>query len=314
MLSPEPPTASVQVSMTNALRSEIRKQILTSLRVQRAEVGQHVPEKAFASLGTSRGPIRAALAELAREGILEYRSNKGFFVLDTSGPVGMEEASLGEEERVYRAIAADRLAGHLGETVTLNEIIRRYEVTRAAATRTFGRIEREGWAERRAGRGWSFTAMIDTADAYREIYEVRRTIEPAGILADGHVTDIEALKRCREQQLFILDKGLTTLDQGELFAIQSNFHETVMEMSGNRFFVQTLQRLNSLRRLATYRQELVRNRVEMQSQQHLEIIDALLDADRKTAADIMRGHLGGPHRNTLVLDIFDGNADIQPTA
>ena len=291
--------------MTNELRSVLRKQILTSLRVQRADVGQHVPEKAFASFGTSRGPIRAALADLARDGVLEYRSNKGFFVVDLFGK-SVEEDGPGEEERVYRAIAADRLEGGLGETVTANEVMRRYDVTKSVVLRVFGRIEREGWAERRAGRGWTFTAIVDTADAYREIYEVRRTIEPAGILADGFRAEKQTLVSCREQQHFILDRGLTTLDQAELFAIQTDFHVRVMEMSGNRFFVQTLLRLNSLRRLATYRQERDRDRVEMQCRQHVGILDALLDDDRQAAAELMRAHLGGSDREDLALDIFDG--------
>ncbi|WP_062225766.1 GntR family transcriptional regulator [Aureimonas frigidaquae] len=290
--------------MTNELRSELRKHILTSLRVERMDVGQHVPEKTFAAFGTSRGPIRAALAELARDGILEYRSNRGYFIADLDG-VTTQDAP-GEEERVYRAIAADRLAGDIGETVTANEVMRRYEVTRSVVLRVFGRIEREGWAERRAGRGWTFTAMVDTVDAYREIYEVRRAIEPAGILADAYRADKPTLVTCRERQDFILDRGLTTLDQGELFAIQTDFHVKVMEMSGNRFFVQTLLRLNSLRRLATYRQERDRDRVEMQCRQHVAILDALLDDDRRTAAELMRAHLGGSDRESLALDIFDG--------
>lgn len=292
--------------MTNELRTELRRQILTSLRVRRVEIGQHVPEKAFASFGTSRGPIRGALADLASQGILEYRSNKGYFVADLASAGPVDETAVGEEERVYRTIAADRLRGTLGETITANEIMRRYDATKSVVLRTFGRIEREGWAERRAGRGWTFTAIVDTADAYREIYEVRRTIEPAGILSEGHRTDNEALMRSREQQCFILDTGLVTLDQAELFAIQTEFHLKVMEMSGNRFFVQTLQRLNSLRRLATYRQERDRDRVQMQCRQHVEIIDALLDGDRPAAADLMRNHLGGANRDDLALDIFEG--------
>lgn len=300
--------------MTNDLRTELRKQILINLRVGQVETGQHVPEKTFSSLGTSRGPIRAALASLAEEGILEYRSNKGFFVADLHGVEAGRKSDMGDEERVYRAIASDRLAGQLGETVTANEIIRRYGVTKALALRVFSRIEREGWAERRAGRGWSFTAMVNTAQAYREIYEVRRTIEPAGILADGHVTNKDVLAHCRRQQSFVLDRGLVSLDQGELFAIQSDFHVQVMEMSNNRFFVQTLQRLNSLRRLATYRQERNRSRVELQSQQHIEIIDALLDDDREAAAGLMRSHLGGTSRNNLALDIFDDGEDIEEKA
>lgn len=297
--------------MANELRTELRRQILTDLRVRRVERGQHVPEKTFSSLGTSRGPIRAALGDLAREGILEYRSNKGFFVADLVGAGSAAGSPIGEEERVYRAIAADRLRASLGETVTANEVIRRYGTTKAVAMRVFGRIEREGWAGRRAGRGWTFTAIVDTADAYREIYEMRRAIEPAGILSEEHVSDEATLLHCRDQQRFILERGLTTLDQAELFAIQTNFHVKVLEMSGNRFFVQALHRLNSLRRLATYRQERDRDRVRMQCRQHVGIIEALLDGDRPTAADLMRTHLGGANRDGLAQDIFD-RKDVGP--
>lgn len=288
--------------MTNQLRSDLRKQILLNLRIENAAVGEHVPEKRFAFLGTSRGPIRAALLELADEGVLRYQPNKGYFVRDLTSP-GLQGDDTGGEESTYRSIAADRLAGLLPETVTINEVMRRYDITKALAHRVFGRIEREGWAERRAGRGFSFTAMVDTPDAYQEIYEIRRAIEPAGILSEKHVSDMQVLEQCRAQQEHVLS-NLGGLDQGELFVIQSSFHERIMAMSNNRFFIQTLHRVNSLRRLATYRQELDLSLVERQSSEHIQIIDRLLAGDRARAADLMTAHLGGDQRNAVLEAIF----------
>ncbi|WP_019995433.1 GntR family transcriptional regulator [Aureimonas ureilytica] len=105
--------------MENELRSELCKRILATLRHRRAEPGRHVPESAFASLGTSRGPIRSALEELARGGVLEHRPNRGYFVLDILA-AATDALEPGREEQIYRSIGDDRLDGGLGETATVS--------------------------------------------------------------------------------------------------------------------------------------------------------------------------------------------------
>ena len=78
----------------NRLHLQLASRILLHLRMGAVPVGEHVTETSLQVLfGTSRGPIRAALAHLASEGYLDRRPNKGYFLarLDDAGPVGSEE-------------------------------------------------------------------------------------------------------------------------------------------------------------------------------------------------------------------------------
>ncbi|WHA44017.1 GntR family transcriptional regulator [Agrobacterium larrymoorei] len=290
---------------------EVRKKVLATLQSQNLQPGEHVPERIFGSLGISRGPVRKQLAKLAEEGYLEAIPFRGYFVKDLSSLEGFVLEEGGTEEQTYSWIASDCIAGLLPQTIMLNELLRRYDASKSVILRVMNRIEREGWAEKRAGRGWE-VIQINTPEAYQQIYAVRRAIECEALLWEGSVTDMAALQLCLDEQKSIVDGGFREFEAGILFAMQSAFHERIIKMSGNPFFVQTFERLNSLSRLATYRRAIDRHRVRSQSQQHLEIATALLDEDRRAAAELMRSHLGGQDRKTMEAYLFDDIGLVSP--
>ena len=204
----------------------------------------------------SRTPIRAAMSYLEMIGkVLEKRPNRGFFLkklppsdLDDDG---VETAQ--EDERIYFAIAMDRLSNDLPESVSENELIRRYDISRARLRHVLARIATEGWIERRQSfRGWAFQPLIDLLVPAHENYRFRQIMEPAAIRSAEFEVDMQKVESLRAQQEFVRDRGYRTLSQVELFGIHSSFHETLATMSHNRFFVQTLARLNQLRRLMAW--------------------------------------------------------------
>jgi DNA-binding GntR family transcriptional regulator len=75
--------------------------------------------------------------------------------------------------------------------------------------------------------------------------------------------------------------------------INAQFHEELLRLSGNPFFVQTLERLNALRRLVEYRSMLDRKRLYDQCKEHVEIIDTVSRGEMAEASHMMRRHLGG---------------------
>lgn len=258
-------------------------------------IGEHVTETSLQALfGTSRGPIRAALAHLASEGYLSRTPNKGFFLarLDDDGPVGSDEP-ISEDERLYFRIAADRLAGQLGEKIGEADLMRRYDLPRHQVQRVLTKIAAEGWIQRRSGHGWSFLPMIDSIEGYRESYELRRILEPAGLRSTGFRCDMGVLRDVRARQERIHAGGYRTMSQVELFTANSDFHESIASMSGNRFLAQTVARQNELRRLVEYRQTLDRERVRRQTGEHIEISAALLDGAVEHAAILLERHIGG---------------------
>lgn len=99
------------------------------------------------------------------------------------------------------------------------------------------------------------------------------------------------LRSLRDQQTFVFEEGYERLGQIELFELNSSFHEGIAAMSGNRFFVQTLARLNQLRRLMEYGRPLDRERVRRVCLEHLGIIELLMAGDKTGAAERMQLHL-----------------------
>ena len=96
------------------------------------------------------------------------------------------------------------------------------------------------------------------------------------------------------------------LSQMELFEANSSFHEGLAALSGNRFLINTVQKLNQLRRLIEYRQTLNAEQVRGQNAEHLAILDALDVGDTAKAADLMHDHLGKAKLRKARAEMFSG--------
>ncbi len=278
--------------MVNSLHKQLANRILLHIRVSGAQEGEHVTESSLQGLlGTSRAPIRAALAQLAAEGFLKHVPNRGYFVGTPPDQADQLASEPAEDERIYLSIAEDRLNGRLADTISENEVMRQYGIPRTRLRRILNRIAQEGWIERRDGRGWAFASLVDSVEAYRESYEIRGILEPSGLLCEGFRFDRSLALRLREQQEFVLAGAWRTLSQFELFETNSRFHEGLASMSGNRFLWDAIARQNHLRRLVEYRQVLKRDQVRGQCEEHLNILALLEAGDQEKAAVQLRLHL-----------------------
>lgn len=278
----------------NELHRSLAEKIMRHIRTSAMPEGEHLTEASLQDiLGTSRQPIRSALGHLAERGVLERVPNKGFFLKDAGLSIEpAQSAEQSSEEAVYLRVADDRLSKRLPDRVSENDLMRRYGVSRLALRRILTRISGEGWIERNEGRGWTFAALIDSVEAYRECYELRQVIEVAGLRSPDFRLDGQVLGELRRRQEFVASGGWQKLSQMELFETNSAFHEGLAQLSGNRFLVSTVQKLNQLRRLVEYRQTLNTDQVLGQNSEHLAILDALARADTAHAADLMHAHLG----------------------
>lgn len=277
-----------------SLQSRLAGQIVTHARRSGWQPGHHLTEDSLLPvLGTSRTPIRAAMSWLEVNGVLEKRPNRGFFLKSLPQPHDEPDSLEPEEgsDRVYLAIAMDRLAHRLPDAVSENELIRRYDLPRTQLRVILARIAAEGWIERKPGRGWAFLPLIDTLEAYRESYRYRQMLEPAIVRAPEFRIDRAVVKRLRIQQEAVLDSGYRTLSQIELFEINSQFHEALVDMGHNRFVTQALLRINQLRRIYEYGRAFDRQRIVRVCTEHLEILASLSDGDTIEAARRLEAHL-----------------------
>ena len=100
----------------------------------------------------------------------------------------------------------------------------------------------------------------------------------------------------KKRQLFIAEGGYESMTAIELFEANSEFHETLAKWSGNRFFAQSVRRMDQLRRLVEYSQARNRKPRKQQALEHLAILDAIAHHDFLGAAALLREHLNNARR------------------
>lgn len=286
------PTANNQLT---PLQQRAAREIVALVRRDNRPAGFHLSKMNLArEIGTSHNPVEAALAYLARTGIARHEKDRGYFLARHAQQLGAAAKKLAPagDDPLYRSIIDFRLTRRLPDTITETDLIRTFGATRSAVHKTLARIQQEGWIERRAGHGWEFLPLIDSVDAYEENYELRRVIEPAALLSNKFAFVPTELEELRRQQIFMAEGGHREMTPAEWVDLNARFHETLARWSGNRFMLQTLKRVNQLRKVVEYRvvasNPVLRAR---QASEHLRILDAIEHGDRETAAKLLGRHL-----------------------
>ena len=245
---PRPPAAE--------LHRDLARAIIDHLRAAAAEPGEVLTESGLASaVGTSRSPVRGALRWLLDSAVLARRED-GRLVLHRLPPAGEEalgaEPDSAEAERLYWRIAAERVAGHLPDTIGEAGLMRRYDAPRGAIHRALLQAMGEGWVERAPTGGWRFLAMIDGPGSHDEAYRFRRAIEPAALLDPAFALAPRTAARLRREQQDLLARLPDGPGPREVFELNSGFHLALVQASNNRFLADAALRITRLRRLVGY--------------------------------------------------------------
>lgn len=259
------------------------------------QAGDHVTETAMAdTLGVSRSPVRAALALLAEQGVLEHRRNQGFFLTRDARTLdgrGVQTAAT-PEDALYLGLIDDRMAGRLPDRFIQVDLVRRYSVPEGRVASVLNRLREEGLVRRNPGRGWTFEPAIDTQQALMQSYAFRAAVEPAALAQRDLTIDREALIRSREKHLNLMQNAdLENLAQAQVFEVDAGFHEMLAAMPGNPFFLDAIRTQNRLRRMVEYLDYTERQRIGVWCVEHVAIIDALLRGHTRKAASLLRAHL-----------------------
>jgi DNA-binding GntR family transcriptional regulator len=139
--------------------------------------------------------------------------------------------------------------------------------------------------------------MLTTPDSLLQSYRLRLALEPAALLEPGYRLDPQVLARCRAAEQHLLDGGIETDTADQLHERGVRFHESLVEASGNPFFVETIRRVNRVRRLLSYRSMQDRKRYKEHCLQHLHVLDLLEQGRNADAAEALREHLAATLRN-----------------
>ncbi len=270
-------------------------QILDFIQVEDMPVGSHLPAQLLADrLRVSRTPVNEALALLEQRGLLERQRNRGYFV--ARPPDAAERRVHGGDEddaaaNAYFRIADDLLRGELPEEVSEVLLRKRYGLTQGQLNTALHRMAQEGWVQKKPRYGWRFQTMLTTPESLLQSYRLRLALEPAALLEPGYVIDAEVIARCRAAEQRLLAGAIDTDTPDQLHERGVRFHEAIIEASGNPFFIDTVRRVNRIRRLISYRSMRDRARYREHCRQHLHILDLLEAGCQCEAADALRQHL-----------------------
>jgi DNA-binding GntR family transcriptional regulator len=298
------PLLAVQNAGLMSPDKNISARLLDLVRQEGLAIGDHLPAQWLADqLQVSRTPINDALAFLHDKGVLRREKNRGYFLVksvDVANPAMRKKLGLAESDaitRAYFAMADDLLKGELPETVSEVLLKTRYELTTSQLQSVLHRIAQEGWAQKKTGYGWTFSDMLTTPDSLLQSYRLRLALEPAALIEPGYRLDPKVIEKCRAAEHHLLDGGIETDTPDQLHERGVRFHESLIEASGNPFFIDTIRRVNRVRRLMSYRSMQDRQRYKEHCQQHLHLLDLLEAGRNEDAADTMREHLSRTLKN-----------------
>jgi DNA-binding GntR family transcriptional regulator len=282
-------------ALPTGLQVDLARRIANDIISRVYKTGTHLSEESLAQrYQVSRTPVRAALRLLAVERFIESRPNCGYYVCpmpDGVTPPLLRATGVTADDLYFRLID-DRAERLIPDSFTDRELQQRYGVTRSVLAKTLVRMSAEALIEKRKGHGWRFNHSLMDSDARRESYRFRAAVECGALLEPTFQIDATALQHLRSVHEALLQHGDGNISADAFFSLNSDFHETLGRFSGNRFFLQTIQQQNQLRRLekqtAFYRTV---PRFRESLMEHLAIIEALEDGDREWAAALMRRHL-----------------------
>ncbi|SSW70714.1 hypothetical protein AVE30378_04237 [Achromobacter veterisilvae] len=276
--------------------------ILELIKEERLPEGAHLTAQKLADrLRLSRSPVNDALGILEQHGIVTRRPNRGYFLRQDFDALTQDGAGLAQPSvddivtQSYFRLADELLRGELPMQCSEAQLRARYALTNAQAQALLARISQEGWAHRRPGYGWEFSSMMTTPDSLLQSYRLRLALEPAALLEPTFHIDKAVLARCRAAEKHLLDGGIATDTADQLHERGVRFHESLVEASGNPFFIDTIKRVNRVRRLLSYRSMQDRSRYKQHCDQHLAILDLLERERNEEAAEALAIHL----RSTL---------------
>ena len=281
---------------TSELPKKISSRLVHDIVSGLLQTGQHISSQQVADrYGVSRTPVREALVSLEDQKILIRHPNRGYFVADKLPPrirSTLAEAMSNESEH-YQILADDWLTNQVPENVTEQFLRQRYGWTKSKVGDLLARAAREGWAERKEGYGWRLLPVAKTPEAFEGIYRFRMAIEPTAMLEPSFELNHKVLDEQRRIQEGMLEMDMDQASGESLLENGSLFHEEIITLSGNPFFLMALQRVNRMRRLMEYRAEINRERLIEQCTEHLEILSLLVSGNVADASYRMRQHLSG---------------------
>ncbi|OWW21040.1 phosphonate utilization associated transcriptional regulator [Noviherbaspirillum denitrificans] len=190
---------------------------------------------------------------------------------------------------VQKEIERQIIAGELTAGSKLNEVAfaERLGVSRGPVREAFRALEATGLVRQEKNKGVVVRQIsVEEAD---EIYEVRSALDElvgrklAEVITDAQVAELRSL-------LGRMDDKVAQKDVDGYAALNLQFHDTLVTMTGNRKLLDTYRRL--VNELTLYRRTALAQKgtLPVSTREHHEIVDTIATRNPDAAGQIMRSH------------------------
>jgi len=280
-----------------ATQAALAERILGWLQRQDLKPGDHVPERlATEAFHVSRTPVRAALALLSEQGLLERHDQRGFFIAERLATARSAVTAETPETALHDAILRDRFSKRLEAEVTAARLARRYRAARAIVLRVLTRLQKDGIVDRALGQRWVFLPALDSLRSQEDSHRFRLVLEPAAYLQPGFVLDVKRARDLKSALAELAAQDVRQFDLKRALETDIAFHEAMGDASNNPFLADAIRRQSRLRRLATSSMQVPPARLIESCREHLAILEAAEAGDPARAAELMREHLTASQR------------------
>ena len=214
----------------------------------------------------------------------------------SSGSAGPALSALGGarpsyRERVADALRAALIAGELspGEVYSAPMLAGRFGVSATPVREAMLDLVKEGLVDTVPNKGFRVTAVSERQlDEYTQI---RSLIEIPVVVGLAATADPEALRALRPAA----EEIVTAATAGDLIAYveaDRRFHLGLLALAGNEHLLEVVGDLRKRSRLYGLTALVERGLLKASAEEHLRILDLLLDRDQDAVRELMTRHLG----------------------
>jgi DNA-binding GntR family transcriptional regulator len=196
-----------------------------------------------------------------------------------------------EEEELAASVLRDRMAGRLGDSISISELMRRYDIGRPAAQKALQQLSESQAIERGPGQSWLFRPSLNSLAALEESLKFRLILEPEALLSPSFNADPQRLALLRSAMQGLLARPVEDFDLQQFRELDISFHELLAQSCGNRFISDALLQHQGLRRLPNLLPSVSVHRLQEALREHLQIIAQIERGQMEIAADLLRLHL-----------------------
>ncbi len=197
-------------------------------------------------------------------------------------------------DHAYAELKRRLLAGEFPLNVRLGEerLAALTGVSRTPVREALLRLHAEGLVTRWSDGG--FRPVAPDVSMMRHTYETRSLLERAALAlpaAHGTTHDRAALELLHADWVDLRDEATGEPDPG-FVTLDESFHVSLADAAGNPVLADLLRQLNDRIRVVRMQDFLVPGRIEATVDEHLAIVDALLDGHAERADELFAAHIG----------------------